>query len=82
MQSETDFDTLWERFSVSSLATASLFALCYDSRVDDEQFGVLYTGLTTCRLRFEHRFSGADEEQVSFSQASKRKNIEISEMIQ
>jgi hypothetical protein len=57
---ENDFDTLDEKFEqLNSKATLSLYALSFKNRDDGgELYGVLYTGLTSCTLRFDHTLLG------------------------
>ena len=60
-RSETDFDTAAERLSVRGAPAAlSLAALSYEARDDHEQYGVLYSGLRSCSVRFEHSLGSAD----------------------
>ncbi|TRY74821.1 hypothetical protein TCAL_05664 [Tigriopus californicus] len=58
MQSENDYDLLSEKLAVNSVSSIALHALSYENRDDGEQYGVLYTGLTSCTPRFEYRLSG------------------------
>eukprot|EP00095_Tigriopus_kingsejongensis_P000853 maker-scaffold1106_size62344-snap-gene-0.11 protein:Tk00853 transcript:maker-scaffold1106_size62344-snap-gene-0.11-mRNA-1 annotation:"protein elys" len=59
MQSENDYDLLSEKMAVNSIASISLHALSYENRDDGDQFGILYTGLTSCTLRFGYNLIGA-----------------------
>ena len=40
----------------------SLFSLAYDHKDEGEQYGVLYSGLTSCTQRFEFKLSGDPED--------------------
>jgi hypothetical protein len=58
MQSENDFDLQVEKMRVTSLGAVTLYALGYDHRDEADQYGVLYSGLTSCQPRFAHTLLG------------------------
>lgn len=65
---ENDFDTLQEkRESLKTMATLSLYALSYKNRDDGgDLYGTLYTGLTSCNLRFDHTVIGDPQMESDF----------------
>ena len=57
VRSEADFDSVEEKTSnLKSTATVSLYALAFQNR--DEFYGNVYSGLTSCSLRFDHTLVG------------------------
>jgi len=59
---ETYFESVTERASsVDSKCQLELHSLSYDSKDEDEQFGVFYSGLRDCRRRFSHHLDSPDE---------------------
>jgi hypothetical protein len=58
MQSENDFDLQVEKMRVTSFGAVTLYALGYDHRDEADQYGVLYSGLTSCQPRFAHTLLG------------------------
>ncbi len=63
VSSETDYDSLSERFSVEQPAVLTLNSLSYESKDDHEEYGVLYSTLRGCEPRFRHQL-GTEQLQV------------------
>ena len=47
--------------AVNSTASLTLHALSYESRDEADQYGVLYSGLSSCHKRFVYELKGAPQ---------------------
>jgi hypothetical protein len=59
VRGESDLDTSEEKQGLSTKASMSLFALAFQNK-DDNDAGVLYSGLTACHQRFEYEMGSHD----------------------
>uniref|UniRef100_A0A0K2TSW4 AT hook containing transcription factor 1 [Strongylocentrotus purpuratus] n=2 Tax=Lepeophtheirus salmonis TaxID=72036 RepID=A0A0K2TSW4_LEPSM len=61
MRSQNDIDTEDDKKALSTFATVDLYALCYESKDEVDQYGVLYSGLTSCSKKFSFKLTGDPE---------------------
>lgn len=66
LRGENDLDSEEEKEGLANLASIALHALAFQSR-DENDTGVLYSGLMSCQQRFLHHLDAAAEHQVKGS---------------